>query len=180
MNFNQCYFEHGQYYFGYEAFLNSSKEIAPENLISFDDYVKAGLSDVSEPGLLFVLRDKKYGVFTMHHGEMGGYGCVYSSNIFPFIYDEVWLNGNFSGDNVGYVAVRINKSWGILRVQDNMAMGKRRAYRPCMMIIPCIYPTRADAIRFIKSVDYHAGFGWRNPFETAKEHISREIIVSTK
>jgi hypothetical protein len=90
---------------------------------------------------------------------------IHSSNIFPFIYDEMLLNGYDYGDCIGYVAVRINHNWGILRLEDHCLDKKKRARRPCMMIIPCMYPTKEAAIAKIKSgPDYHPNYGWRDPF----------------
>lgn len=164
----RCYFEKGQYYFGYEPV--REREIPAEHIIAYDDYVYAALCDTFTAGLVFLKRDGKYGVFTMQSCGMGGYGgSVYASNIFPFLYDEILLNGSFSGDCVGYVAVRINHYWGILRVQDHMVDNKRKARRPCMMIVPCIYHSKEDAIAQIHSNDYNPKYGWHNPFDNKGE-----------
>lgn len=164
MDQNHCYFKNGQYYFGWDAF--TDEKIPVQNVISFDKHICKPLSDSIEMGLLFVQRDNKYGIFTMHECGMGGYGKeIFISNIYPFIYDEVLLNGSFQGDCVGYVAVRINHSWGVVRVQDHKIDAKQRAKRPCMMIVPCIYPTKEKAISFIHSKDYHPEYGWRDPFK---------------
>ena len=172
MDENKCYFEKGQYYFGHDDF--SKKVIPSESLISVDNYVYAALSDAPEAGLVFVQRDNKYGVFTMHSCGQGGYGgMTFVSNIFPFIYDEVLVNGDFCGNGVGYVAVRINHSWGILRVQDHMVEGNLKAHRPCMMIVPCIYPSQEIAISFIDKKFYNPRLGWRKPFEEADGHTLR-------
>ena len=169
MSDNKCYFEKGQYYFGYDVF--SNKVIPNEHLISIDNYVYVALSDAPEAGLVFVQRDNKYGVFTMFRCGQGGYGeMTFVSNIYPFIYDEVLVYGDFCGNGVGYVAVRINHSWGILRVQDHMVKGKLKAHRPCMMIIPCIYPTLDIAISFLDPKLYHPEYQWRNPFAEADGH----------
>lgn len=170
---NNIYIDRGHYYLGYDYF--PDKQIAKENIILVDNYVYAALSDAAlgnEPGLVFVERDGKQGVLTFHSGGEGGYGAlVYSSNIFPFLYDEMLLNGSFDGQDIGYVAVRINHNWGILRVEGNVVDECRRAHRPCMMIIPCIYPSKEKAIAKIKpNKDYHPEFGWHNPFIEAENH----------
>lgn len=46
MSDNQCYFEKGRYYFGYDFFAN--KQIPNEHLISVDNYVYAPLCDAAE------------------------------------------------------------------------------------------------------------------------------------
>lgn len=164
------YFNHGRYYLGYDYY--SDKQIAKENIILVDNFVYAPLSDASVAGLAFVERDGKKGVLTFHSGGEGGYGAlVHSSNMFPFLYDEMLLNGSFDGQDIGYVAVRINHNWGILRVEGNVLDDSRRASRPCMMIIPCIYPSKEKAIAKIKpNQDYHPEFGWHNPFAEAENH----------
>ena len=158
------YFDHGQYIFGYDGF--STKKLDPANFIPVDDYSYQRLCDAAEPGILFVKRDGKQGVLTFHSADHGA--CthlIHSSNIFPLIYDEMLLNGYDYGDCIGYVAVRINHNWGILRLEDHCLDKKKRARRPCMMIIPCMYPTKEAAIAKIKSgPDYHPNYGWRDPF----------------
>ena len=113
----KCYFEKGQYYFGEDAY--KGVDVPESNLIKYDDYRYACLGRAMQPGLLYVKRDNKIGIFTLHKSGMGGYGVfIFSSNIYPFLYDEVWHNGSFDGPGFGYVAVRINHSWGVLRVED--------------------------------------------------------------
>ena len=159
------YFDHGQYIFGYDLY--STKQLDPANFIPVDDYSYQRLCDAAEPGILFVKRDGKQGVLTFHSGEIGACGhLIHSSNIFPFIYDKMLLNGHDYGNSIGYVAVRINHNWGILRLEDHCLDKKKRARRPCMMIIPCMYPTKEAAIAKIKpSPDYHPEYGWRDPFK---------------
>lgn len=164
------YFYHGRYYLGYDYF--SNQQIAKENIILVDNFVYAPLSDASVAGLVFVERDGKQGALTFDSGGQGGYGAlIYSTNMFPFLYDEMLLNGSFDGADIGYVAVRINHNWGILRVEGVLWDDKRRARRPCMMIIPCIYPSKEAAIAKIKpNQDYHPEYGWHNPFVEAEDH----------
>ena len=158
------YFKHGQYLFGYDYF--SDKLCNQENLISIDKYKYVPLSDAPEAGLVFVERDGKQGVLTLDSCGQGGYGSlIHSSNFFPFLYDEMLLNGNFRGEDIGYIAVRINHNWGILRVEDHMLDKHLRARRPCMMIIPCMYPTKEqDIAKITPSKQYHPEFGWQDPF----------------
>jgi len=167
---NNIFFDRGRYYFGYDYF--SNKQIAKENIISVDNYVYAALSDANELGIVFVERDGKQGVLTYDSGEQGGYGAlIHSSNIFPFLYDEMLLNGGVNGADIGYVAVRINHNWGILRVEGDVVYKTRCARRPCMMIIPCIFPLKEIAIAMIKpNPDYHPEYGWHNPFIEADNH----------
>ena len=159
------YFKHGQYLFGYDYF--SDEQCNEENIILVDKYKYAPLCDAPEPGLVFVERDGKKGVLPMSRCGQGGYGVqLYASNIYPFIYDEMLLNGEWRrGECIGYIAVRINHNWGILRVEDHMLDKHLRARRPCMMIIPCMYPTKEQAIaKITPSKQYHPEFGWQDPF----------------
>ena len=162
---NNVYFFNRQYIFGNDFF--SNQQLLQENMISVDKFCYQPLSDASVCGLVFVERDKKQGVLTFHSGGQGGYGgVVYSSNIYPFLYDEMLLNGSFEGNDIGYVAVRINHFWGILRVEGVLNNPKLKARRPCMMIIPCIYPDKNQVIAKIRpSEQYHPEFGWRDPFK---------------
>lgn len=171
---NNVYFKHGKYLFGYDYF--SDKQCNEENIIRVDKFKYAPLSDASVAGLVFVERDGKQGVLTFDSGGQGGYGAlIHSNNIFPFLYDEMLLNGSFNGEDIGYVAVRINNNWGILRVEGDV-LDRRRARRPCMMIIPCIYPSKEAAIAKIKpNPDYHPEYGWHNPFAEAKDHMMLNI-----
>lgn len=166
---NKCFFEKGQYYFGFNMY--HEIEVQENHLISFENYIYAPLCDASDPGMVYVCHDGKWGVFTRHHVDMGmmSYG-IFKSNIFPFVYDEIWHNGDFCGDGVGYAAVRINHCWGILRIEDILATQDSPAYRPCMMIIPCIHPTREKAINLIKSKDYHPTYGWVNLSDIFDKH----------
>ena len=161
----QVYFKRGQYLFGRDDF--SKEEVNEDNLIPIDKYIYAGLSDAMEYSLVFVERDKKKGVLTFFAGGMGGYGGIlYESNIFPFLYDEILLNGDLGGSGIGYAAVRIKHNWGVLRLEDHMLDKSKRARRPCMMIIPCVYPTKQAAIAKITGKDYNPRNGWRNPFKS--------------
>ena len=173
----KCYFEKGQYYFGYDFY--SGINVPEHYLIQYEDFVYAPVGIGMTYGIMYVKRDGKIGVFTMHHCGMGGYGeCIFSSNIYPFLYDEVWHNGAVEGPGFGYVAVRINHSWGVLRVEDRMdPQIKKPSVRPCMMIIPCIYPTRQKAISFIDKKLYHPEFKWRKPFTEANDHVLRDISL---
>lgn len=157
-----CYFKNGQYYFG--TFHDLSSKIPNEHIISYDEYVYESLCDSFVEGLVIVRRDDKFGVFTLSYTT---YTEVreFCSNIYPFLYDEMWLNGSFNGDCVGFITVRINHYWGVLRVQEIRVDAKRRAGRSCMMFVPCIYPTKEKAISFIHSKDYHPEYGWRDPFK---------------
>ena len=153
------------YYFGEDAF--SSEENNDNDIIPVDRWTPQSLDDGSEAALMFVERDKKMGVMTIYKCNQGGYGGVlYSSNIFPLLYDEMLLNGSFNGYGIGYVAVRINSYWGVLRVESiGLSQEKRsRSGKKCIMIIPCMYQTKEEAIERIKSSDFHSEFGWRNPF----------------
>ena len=161
---NKCYFEKGQYYFGENAY--KGVDVPSEYLINYEESMYACLGRAMQPGLLYVKRDNKIGVFTIHESGMASYGTfIFSSNIYPFIYDEVWHNGSFEGPGFGYVAVRIKHSWGVLRVEDKYdPCLKKFSQRPCMMIVPCIYLTRGEAISFIDKKLYHPEYKWRNPF----------------
>lgn len=161
----QVYFKRGQYLFGRYDF--SDEQVDENNLIPVDDYVYAFLCDAPEPGLLFVERDRKKGVLTFYIGGYGGYGgMLHESNIFPFIYDEILLNGSDVGNCIGYAAVRIKHNWGILRLEDHVLDKSKRARRPCMMIVPCVYPTKQAAIAKITGSDYNPRYGWRDPFKS--------------
>lgn len=167
---NIC-FEGGQYYFGYDK--DRKEPIKEENLIPIDRYAYQPLSDAAEAGLVFVERDGKQGVMTMYQCNPGGYGkLLHTSNIFPFIYDEMWLNGGFDGDGIGFVAVRINHCWGVLRVTDIEEKIGKHIRRRCILIIPCVYSTKEEAIARIEGSDFHPEFGWRDPF--AEEEFSEE------
>lgn len=76
------------------------------------------------------------------------------------------LNSNVMGNCIGYVAVRINHNWGILRVESIVLPKEKRSKsgKKCIMIIPCMYRTKEDAIKRINSRDYHPEYGWRDPF----------------
>jgi len=162
MDDNKLYFDHGQYYFGYNFF--SQKEIPENNLLPFDKYYYEALSDIAELGLVIAESDGKIGVFTMYSCGQGGYGeQMYSSNIFPFIYDELLLSCSIEGNGIGFAAVRINHHWGVLRLEDHSVEKKRQAARPCMMVIPCKYNSFQEAVSQIRSNDYHPEYGWRNP-----------------
>lgn len=162
---NQVYFKRGKYLFGRNDF--SSEQVDENNLIPVDNYVYACLCDAAEPGLLFVERDRKKGVLTFLTGGQGGYGgLLFESNIFPFIYDEILLNGSVDGNCLGYAAVRIKHNWGILRLEDHVLDKHKRASRPCIMIIPCVYPTKQAAIAKITGSDYNPRYGWRDPFKS--------------
>ena len=165
------YFKGGQYYFGYDK--DRKEPIAEENLISIDMYAYQPLSDAAEAGLVFVERDGKQGVMTMYQCGLGGYGkLLHTSNIFPFIYDEMWLNGSIAGDGIGFVAVRINHCWGVLRVTDIKEKIGKHIRRRCILIIPCVYPTKEAAIARIEGSDFHPEFGWLAPF--AEDEFSEE------
>ena len=165
------YFEGGQYYFGYDK--DRKEPITEENLIPIDRYAYQPLSDAAEAGLVFVERDGKQGVMTMYRCGQGGYGMLlHTSNIFPFIYDEMWLNGSMWGDGIGFVAVRINHCWGVLRVTDIEEKIGKHIRRRCILIIPCVYPTKEAAIARIEGSDFHPEFGWRDPF--AEEEFSED------
>ena len=119
---------------------------------------------------MFVERDGKKGVMTIDKAGQGGYGGVlYSSDKFPLLYDEMLLNGDFMGESLGYIAVRINHKWGILRVEGTgLSLAKRsKSGKKCIMIIPCMYQTKEEAIKRINSRDYHPEYGWRDPFDEA-------------
>jgi hypothetical protein len=162
------YFERGRYYFGYDHF--SDIQISKENIIPIDNFVYAALSDANELGIVFVERDGKKGVLTMDACGQGGYGAqLYSIAIFPFLYDEMLLNGGFNGDGFGYIAVRINHNWGVLRVEDHTVNPTAKARRQCLMLVPCVYPTKEAAIALIRSKRFHPEFGWHNPFK-AENH----------
>ena len=165
------YFEGGQYYFGYDK--DRKEPITEESLIPIDRYAYKPLSDAAEVGLVFVERDGKQGVMIMYRCGQGGYGkLLHTSNIFPFIYDEMWLNGSIAGDGIGFVAVRINNYWGVLRVTDIEEKIGKHIRRRCILIIPCVYPTKEAAIARIEGSDFHPEFGWRDPF--AEEEFSEE------
>ena len=110
---------------------------------------------------MFAEGEGKKGVLTIHHANPNE-GKMFSSNIYPFLYDEILFNGSGFGHGIGYVAVRINLCWGILRVEGAIVHGKR-AKRKCMKIIPCAY-SKEEAISQIKGEDYHPEFGWKDPF----------------
>ena len=104
---------------------------------------------------------------TIYKCSQGGYGGIlYSSNIFPLLYDEMLLNGGFGGNGIGYVAVRINRYWGVLRVESiGLPQEKRsKSGKKSIMIIPCMWQTKEEAIERIKSPDFHSEYGWRAPF----------------
>ena len=76
------------------------------------------------------------------------------------------LNGNVMGNGIGYVAVLINHYWGILRVESIVLPKEKRSKsgKKCIMIIPCMYHTKEEAIKHINSRDYHPEYGWLDPF----------------
>lgn len=160
------YFEKGKYIFGSDDF--SSKELDSKNCIIIDRYQHQALGAEFEYALVFVERDKKQGILSIEAAGMGGYGkLIYSSNIYPLIYDEILFNGSSNGNNIGYAVVRINHYWGVLRLEDQFhyLRKKKCARRPCMMIIPCIYSTKEQAIAQIQyGPDFHPEYGWRDPF----------------
>ena len=164
---NNIYFNHKDhlYYFGEDAF--SSINICDYDVILIENWVYQPLDDGSVPALAFVERDKKKGVLTIYKCGQGGYGGVlFSSYFFPLLYDEMLLNGNVMGNGIGYVAVRINHYWGILRVESIFLPKEKRSKsgKKCIMIIPCMYRTKEDAIKRINSRDYHPEYGWQDPF----------------
>ena len=157
---NNVYFKDGNYFWGNDPF--DKEEPQKDKLIPIDKVVMRELCDSWIGGdIMFAERDGKKGVLTILHGNPNG-GIMFSSNIYPFLYDEMLLNGSGLGHGIGYVAVRINHCWGILRVEGVIVHGKR-AKRKCIMIIPCAY-TKKEAIAQIKSKDYHPEFGWKDPF----------------
>lgn len=165
---NNIYFDLSdhQYFFCADAFDENSRR--SYDAIPLEKAVPEMLSDGSVAALMFVERDGKKGVMTLDRCRQGGYGTVvYKSNIFPLLYDEMLLNGSFAGYGVGYVAVRINNYWGVLRVEEIGLPDKMRSKsgRRCIMIIPCMYISKEAAIARIQGNQYHPEWGWRNPFE---------------
>ena len=164
---NNIYFSNKDhhYYFGQDLF--ATDNTSDYNIIPIDRWTCQPLDDGSVAALVFVERDGKKGVMTISKCGQGGYGGVlYSINMFPLLYDEMLLNGGLEGNGIGYVAVRINNNWGVLRVESiGLPQEKRsKSGKKCIMIIPCMYETKEEAIEHIESCDFRPEYGWRDPF----------------
>lgn len=128
------------------------------------------------PSVKAVQRNGKIGLFTCFDD---GYGIkLYKSNKCPFIYDEMWISGNWNNnDGVAFAAYRIGTDWGVLRLVEPDANDVYSIYNNANLehtnVVPCIYGSREEAIDKLRTPQYHMEYGWEQLFSNKIRRVKR-------
>ena len=139
-----------------------------KRIVEMDDYAFPRLNDSHSSWVMIIKKDEKLGIFTLYRPN------IFKANKCPFIDDEMWISCSWeAADDTGYIAFRIGKNWGILRIIDPRAndvvdLLYDNSNVTHTTVVPCIYKSRIDAIEILEELgkrDYHKEYGWENYFE---------------